>query len=76
MGDFRTLDDAQNIYRSKNGGSYIRDYAESHLKLGLGVRLGSVVILVPLDAHKDHEFVIISPNLNQDWVRAFHAVIR
>lgn len=53
------------------------DFIDSHIRAGLGLRIDpNTVILVPLDAHKDNEFLIISKNLDVGFKKAFHLVYR
>ena len=70
LGQFRVFDEA---FKS---GRNLDDYVDQHFKLGLGVRLrGDARVLTPLDAHKDHEFIVIAPNL-ESFAEAFFKVYK
>jgi hypothetical protein len=74
LGQFRELSLASEAYGDDY--AYIADYVRAHVLIGLGVRVGEAVVISPLDARKDHEFVIVSPRPNADYVNAFHTVYR
>lgn len=54
--------------------SYILDLIQSHFDLNLGVKVGSAYIMASLEAHKDHEVLIVGPDFGPDFVEAFHTV--
>jgi len=46
-----------------------------HWALGLGLQFGGAVAIMPVFARKDHEYMILAPAVNQDFVTLLHAII-
>jgi len=44
--------------------------------LGLGIRQGNAFALVPISARKDHEFWIVSEELNQDVTKLLYRILQ
>jgi hypothetical protein len=77
LGQFRDLQEARDQYRYTYPGSDMtQDYINVHMALGLGERFGSNVILSPLDAKKDHEFIVIGPQVDKDFAKLVHGIHR
>ena len=75
LGQFRGLQDAEKAYQTKFPGSnLIENYIDIHIGLGLSLKIGSVMILTPLDSIKDHEFTILGKSVDQDFVKALFLI--
>ena len=67
--------DASLSYLSWTGKDYWSDMVQMHLDLGLAVREGDAVAMVPLTSHKDHEVMIVAKYVDNDFVFLLHAVL-
>ncbi len=84
MGEGQYLGEFWRLHRAAEdyGKSYVKDFVQAHLDLGLGVIFGNVAIISPLDARKDHELMVVANDadcrelFSADWIKAVHAVIR
>lgn len=75
LGHFRNYQEARESYVSFFQGSDLtQDYINIHISLGLGFRFGPNVILSPLDAVKNHEFVLIGPKVDETFADIVHIV--
>ena len=70
------MEQVAQLYQNANHRNYIEDYVSAHVALGLGFHYHSATIIVPLDAQKDYEFVIIGTTNLRDWVRLLYLVHR
>lgn len=76
LGHFRAYQEARNLYaRAYPGSDLTQDYINVHIALGLGIRVGANVILSPLDAVKDHEFVLLGPRIDESFAELLNAII-
>eukprot|EP00094_Tigriopus_californicus_P010730 TCALIF_10349-PA protein Name:"Protein of unknown function" AED:0.08 eAED:0.05 QI:109/1/0.5/1/1/1/4/0/419 len=75
LGQFNLLAAASKGYEVQfPSHSFILDLIQSHFDLNLGVQVGSAYMIASMDAHKDHEILIVGPNFGPDFVEAFHTV--
>jgi len=75
LGQHRINLDASQQYLSLTGRDYWTDMVQMHMDLGLAVREGDAVAMVPLTSHKDHEVMIIAKYVDTDFVFLLHAVL-
>lgn len=76
LGKMGRLEGALLSYNRVNKRDYMNDYINLHISLGLGFRYRSTAILVPIDAKKDNEFIIIGSTSLSDWIRAMYFIHR
>jgi len=86
LGKTRLLYEAAVAYKDALDRDYFVDYALAHSLFGLVFTLNRSLIIAPLTAQLDHEFVILDfpdqPDMRQnrfvsdDWVRGFHLAQR
>jgi len=75
-GHFETqLREAIAYERVTGSGDYWKDMTELHVALGLGVQHGEATAIVPLTSHRDHEWLVVSEEMNTDFVSLLAAVL-
>ena len=52
------LSKVSTLYKASTERDYFEDYLNLHIALGLGMRYRTTGIVVPIDAQKEHEFII------------------
>ncbi len=69
MGHLRDyLESSRDFYAVSYPGSDVtQDYVNVHVSLGLALRLGSNVVLTPLDPVTDHELVLAGPRVDEKF---------
>ena len=63
-------------YKRTNNRDYLNDYINLHFAIGLGIRYHSSSILIPLDATKENEFIVVGSTSLNDWIRALYLIHR
>ena len=76
FGKMGRLSEVSTSYKKSTRRDYFDDYLNLHIALGLGMRYRTTGILVPIDAQKEHEFVILGTSNLTDWIRAMYLVYR
>ena len=76
LGKMGKLQEVIRSYKQTMNRDYLNDYIDLHISIGLGVRFRSTSILVPIDATKENEFIIIGSTSLSDWVRALYLIHR
>ena len=76
LGKMGKLQEVIRSYKQTINRDYLNDYIDLHISIGLGVRYRSTSILVPIDATKENEFIIIGSTSLSDWVRALYLIHR
>ena len=76
MGKFAHLNRVAKMFNIETGREYLQDYVDIHTALGMAFTRGTASVVVPLDAQKDHEFIIIGKEPNDDWLSLYFDVYR
>ena len=75
-GQFAMLDRQSVQYRKQYGSSYWSDLIYLHLKLGLAVTVGDVVVMAPLNSHKEYELMVISPVVYETFTQVYANIMK
>lgn len=75
-GAFEKLHALSQEYYVKHRRSYWTDLIQIHSALGLTLQLGEAVIIVPLFSRKDHEYMIIAPEVDETFAGAVYTVLQ
>ena len=76
FGKMGRLSEVSRAYKKSTSRDYFDDYLNLHIALGLGIRYRTTGILVPIDAQKEHEFIVFGKSNLKDWIRAMYLVYR
>ncbi|CAL8144873.1 unnamed protein product [Orchesella dallaii] len=76
VGGFESWHQVSIQYFKKYQRSFWSDFVQLHVALGLSISHGEAIALVPIVARKDHEFMILSTNLNEDVVSLIYNVMQ
>ena len=76
LGKMGRLSKVSTSYKASTERDYFEDYLNLHIALGLGMRYRTTGIVVPIDAQKEHEFIILGTTNLKDWIRAMYLVYR
>jgi len=63
-------------YRRQHRSDYWADLVSLHTSLGLGLVRGEVAVVAPLTSHKEHELMVISKEVDADFVTVYTAIMR
>ena len=75
LGRFRGYEEGRKAYAlNYHGSDFTQDYINVHVALGLGVWMGSNVVIAPMDAVKDHEFVLFGPEVDESFAKLVYAI--
>ena len=75
-GQFAVLERQSVLYRQQHGTSFISDMVYLHLKLGLAVTVGDVVVMAPLTSHKEYELMVISPTVDDTFTQVYANIMK
>jgi hypothetical protein len=76
VGAFEKLHAISQEYYSKHHRSYWTDLIAIHNALGLVLQLGDeAVVVVPLFARKDHEYMIIAPQVDETFATLIYTIL-
>ena len=76
MGKIKQFENVLLSYKRNKKRNYLEDYIDLHIALGLGVRYRSAMIITPIDATKENEFIIVGSTSLSDWIRALFLIHR
>ena len=75
LGQFRAYAAARKAYAEAHPGADLtQDYINVHIALGLGMRIGQNVVISPIDATKNHEYMIFGPEVNDSFAQVVFVV--
>ncbi|OXA59155.1 hypothetical protein Fcan01_04224 [Folsomia candida] len=74
-GAFEKLHAISQEYYAKHHRSYWTDLIKVHDALGLVVRFGDAVAMVPLFSRKDHEYMILAPQVDDTFATLIYTIL-
>ena len=76
LGKIKQFENVLLSYKRTKKKNYLEDYIDLHIALGLGIRYRSAMIITPIDATKENEFIIVGSTSLSDWIRALYLIHR
>ena len=74
-GQFHQMYQQAALYSRDYSASYWSDLVTVHHKLGLAVNVGDVTVMAPLNSHKEHELMVVTDTVGEDFIKVFSLIM-